>query len=162
MIETGWAIRVDGIVASSVNLPIERLVNGAPGSRINPAYGDIWQILSEGEARNRMLTLGLRGQSRAAFFDAHYTLASREATNDLWFVTTPVVDTQVEDFSGEMGPAAWDERHRVVLLAGAEAPLGARFCLKFVYASARQCRCRYVSRQVPLGDGRSLRSCYHW
>ncbi|NNL47953.1 MAG: hypothetical protein HKO76_06265, partial [Acidimicrobiia bacterium] len=95
----------------------------------------------------------------------HYTLGERKTTNDWWFNASAQNDPNSEDFSGEMGPAAWDERHRVVGLAQTELPLGFNVFFKGVYASARPFNAvtgsdengdlRFNDR--PSGEGRNAR-----
>lgn len=161
-------VSLDGILVSGHNLPIFRNLNvvtaydsifgedgtvdSVPASwRYHQSGGVVAQLLSAGEADARMLTVRARRQSERAWFDVSYTLGERETTSDEWFVFTPQVDPDSEDFSGEMGPAAWDERHRLVAIGGARASFGTGFAVKAVYASGRPYN--VVTTEDLNGDG---------
>lgn len=133
----GWVVTLEGLASKSTNLPIQRQVNGTPASRNYPGFGRLWQVLSAGIATNRMATLGVRRQTESHFLDLHYTLSRSESTNDIWFQSSPETDLSVTSFEGELGRSGWDERHRLVGVAGIDAPFGTRFGVKGVYSSPR-------------------------
>ncbi len=135
----GFVARVDGILVAGRNLPISRELNvrDASGTPRFPAYASIIQSLNRGEASAKMLLMRLTKRLRGGWIDLAYTLADRKATNDVWFQRSPQIDPASEDFGGELGPAAWDEQHRFVGLAGGSLPSRLDATVKVVYASGR-------------------------
>lgn len=134
-----FVVRVDGLLVYGRNLPITRELNtlDASGMRRFPAYQSVLQSLNRGEALGKLLLLRATRQFARSWIDVAYTLASRQTTTDVWFQRVPQVDPDDEDFAGELGPAAWDERHRIVGLAGSHLPLGFDGTVKIVYSSGR-------------------------
>jgi outer membrane receptor protein involved in Fe transport len=139
-----WVVRADGIFIQGRNLPMQRSLNTyefVDESTIVWRYPDfelVTQVLNRGEAETKMLILQLRKSFPQARIDLSYTLADRQATEDLiWSDYSPQVDPSSEDFSSDMGPVAWDERHRVVLAGQLRLPFGLNVGLAGIYASAR-------------------------
>ncbi len=120
-------ISLDGILVDGRNIPIKRKLS---------EWG-VQQILNRGEARTSMLMVRARKEFVDGRFDLQYTYADREATNDVWLDFTPQVDWENESFSGEMGPASWDQLHRFVGLVDARLPFDFVVGLALLYASAR-------------------------
>ncbi|NNF13209.1 MAG: TonB-dependent receptor [Gemmatimonadetes bacterium] len=160
----GLLLRADAVFVDAWNQPIFRDLQTFPVPRY-PGYYIVGQILTRGEAEARMLTVRGQKDFEGGNIDVHYTLGERKTTNDWWFNASAQNDPNSEDFSGEMGPAAWDERHRVVGLAQTELPLGFNVFFKGVYASARPFNAvtgsdengdlRFNDR--PSGEGRNAR-----
>lgn len=147
----GIVLRVDGLLIEGRNIPILRALQTVPVPRY-PDYSVVDQVLNRGEANAKMLVLRAAKRFDRGSIDVHYTLANRTATNDWWFQSVPQNDPDSEDFSGELGPAGWDERHRVVALGTAGLPGDFRVSGKAVYASARPFNA--VTRADTNGDNR--------
>lgn len=137
-------LSLDGTVVDGRNLPVFRNLNvvgftddSMPILRYPDSGSITAQLVNAGEANARMLIFRARRNSDAAWFDVSYTLGEREITNDSWLDFSPQVDPDSEDFSDEMGPAAWDERHRIVAVGGMRAPWGTGMSIKAIYASGR-------------------------
>jgi outer membrane receptor protein involved in Fe transport len=135
----GLMLRVDGLLVRGRNLPISRQLNtlDSTGSFRYPQFSSVSQTLNRGEALAKLLLVRVGKTFPGGWLDLSYTLGSRKTTSDIWFERSPQVDPANEDFSGDLGPAAWDERHRLVGLGGATLPLGFEVTLKTVYSSGR-------------------------
>jgi outer membrane receptor protein involved in Fe transport len=135
----GIVARVDGILVWGRNLPITRQLNtfDSTGNFRFPQYASVIQTLNRGEALAKLLLIQATKSFGSGWVDLSYTLADRKTTSDVWFQRVPQVDPGDEDFSSELGPAAWDERHRLVGLAGVGLPWGFDLTVKTVYASGR-------------------------
>jgi Carboxypeptidase regulatory-like domain/TonB dependent receptor-like, beta-barrel len=129
-------LRIDGLWVQAWNQPLARELQRFGPPRY-PQHSIVWQVLNRGEATGKQVTIGLRKRFDGGRFNVHYTLASRETTTDRWADFSAQNDPDVEIFDGEFGPAAWDERHRVVALAEALFPVGVVGSMKAVYSSAR-------------------------
>ena len=133
-------VRVDGIYTEARNLLIERnLATVDPTTMVPafPAYGGLFQILSEGEAEAKMLLVEIRKAFSRGWVNLSYTLADRKNTTDSWNDFSTQVDPNSIDFSSEWGPASWDERHRLIATGGVDLPHGLNITAKTVYSSAR-------------------------
>jgi outer membrane receptor protein involved in Fe transport len=132
-------LRVDGVVMDARNVTVVRGVQtwDAFGNPAYPGYQSIDNILNRGEARARMLIAQVRKPFSRGRVEVTYTLAKREAMMDRAGEVLPVTDPDDFDFSSELGPTAWDERHRVVAIGEASLPRGFGAALKAVYSSAR-------------------------
>jgi outer membrane receptor protein involved in Fe transport len=132
-------VRVDGLLIEGRNLLLQRELNPVrAGGPPYPGFASVLQVLSEGRASAKMVLVGARKASEAGWFSVAYTLADRKNTNDTW--SRPLVpqnDPDRLDLDAEWGPAAWDERHRLVVTGGVRVALGFRLVAKTVYASAR-------------------------
>ncbi len=133
-------VRVDGSYSQGRNLLIQRSLNTfdpATGPKY-PQFGLILQVLTAGEADSKMLLFNARKSFSQGWLDVSYTLADRQITNDNWSsdVQGPL-DPDVDDFSSELGPAAWDERHRLIVTGGLELPFELSAAVKTIYSSAR-------------------------
>lgn len=139
MLPADIVLRVDGLLIEGRNLLLQRELNPVrAGGPPYPGFASVLQVLSEGRASAKMLLLGARKASEAGWFSVAYTLADRKNTNDTW--SRPLVpqnDPDRLDLDAEWGPAAWDERHRVVMTGGVRTPPGFWFVAKTVYASSR-------------------------
>jgi len=120
-------LSLDGMYVLGRNLPIKRKL----------VDYNLDQILNVGEAEATILQVRLRKAFAMGRLDVHYTYGNRKATNDSWLDYSPQVDPGSQDFSGEMGPASWDERHRLVGWVDARLPADFVVGLKAIYASAR-------------------------
>ncbi|MEN8375357.1 MAG: TonB-dependent receptor [Gemmatimonadota bacterium] len=131
-------IRIDGLFVQGRNLLLERNLNpiegGAPR---HPEFAQILQMVSAGRADAKMLLVEMRKAFPRGWVNVGYTLADRKNTNDNWGADVPQNDPDVLDLDGEWGPAAWDERHRVVATGGIGLPLDVTVAAKVIYASAR-------------------------
>lgn len=135
----GLIVRLDGLYIQGRNLLLQRNVNplGADGRRF-PEFSRTTLLESEGRAQARMLLLRLSKTFRRGWIDFGYTLADRRNTNDTWGgPLVPQTDPDRLDIDREWGPAAWDERHRLVATAGIDLPGGMTLVAKTVYASGR-------------------------
>ncbi|MCH7564939.1 MAG: TonB-dependent receptor [Gemmatimonadetes bacterium] len=133
-------VRVDGIYTEGRNLLIERnLATIDPATMVPafPGFGFIGQILTEGEAEAKMLLVEIRKAFSRGWVNLSYTLADRKNTTDGWNDFSTQVDPNSIDFSSEWGPAAWDERHRLIATGGVDLPYGLNITAKTVYSSAR-------------------------
>ena len=85
-----------------------------------------------------MLLFSARKSFSQGWLDVSYTLADRQITNDNWNsnVQGPL-DPDMDDFSRELGPAAWDEHHRLIVTGGLELPFELSAAVKTIYSSAR-------------------------
>lgn len=131
-------VRVDGLIVQGRNLLLQRDVNpiDSSGRRTFPGFSDIFQILSEGRADAKMLLVEIRKDLPMGWLDVGYTLADRKNTSDSWNALVPLTDSESLDLDLEWGPAAWDERHRLVATGGVEL-LDIDLVTKMIYASAR-------------------------
>ena len=75
-LRSGWTARIDGLMARSTGLPLQRQLNGSRVTRPYPTYDDVYQLLSKGLARSQSLTLGLRRDRANSFIDVHYAAVS--------------------------------------------------------------------------------------
>jgi len=135
-------ISLDGILVQGYNLPTYRQLNtitdfvdGLPVFRY-PGFL-LFQLVNQGQAEAQMLLIRARRQAEVGWFDVNYTLANRKTTSDTWFDFAPQSDPNSQDFSGELGSSALDERHRLVVLGGARAPWGMGVTVKSIYSSGR-------------------------
>lgn len=133
-------VRVDGLLVQGRNLLLQRELNPAPattGPRY-PAFAQVLQVLSEGRATAKMLLVEARKRFPRGWFTVGYTLADRKDTNDTWGgPLVPQTDPDSLRLDEEWGPAAWDERHRLVATGGVELPFGLDAVGKVAYSSAR-------------------------
>lgn len=142
-LQDGLFVRIDGLLVQGRNLLLQRNLNPladplAPeDGRVFPEYDFIRQILSQGRAEAKMLLIEARKAFPDGWVDLEYTLADRKTTNDTWSGLVPQTDPDDPDLDGEWGPAAWDERHRLVVTGGIELPLGLDLAAKAIYASPR-------------------------
>ncbi|MDX1577521.1 MAG: TonB-dependent receptor [Gemmatimonadota bacterium] len=141
-------VRVDGILIQGRNLLLQRELNPLvpiapldPRAGRAPRYPDfasVLQVLSAGRATGKMLLVEAEKTFSDGWLSVAYTLADRKNTNDRWTrPTVPQTDPNGLDLDAEWGPAAWDERHRLVATGGIEWPFGLGLVGKAVYASAR-------------------------
>ena len=133
---SGTRLRVDGMLIQGRNLIFSQVRNRIFPPRQYPQFNPITQIRALGEAEARILTVAASRAWPWGRLEASYTLADRKTTVESWLDIVPVPDTTT-DFSGELGPSNWDERHRLVVLAEAQLPWRVGLGLKSVYASAR-------------------------
>ncbi len=137
----GVVLRVDGLVIQGRNIPMERSLNTWDADyevRKYPDHGDLFQMLTEGEADAKLLMMQASKTLDRGWMTLAYTLADRQNTSDAWndFIQGPL-DPEVTDFSGLKGRAAWDERHRIVATGGFDYPFGLSVSGKLVYSSGR-------------------------
>jgi outer membrane receptor protein involved in Fe transport len=133
-------VRLDGIYVQGRNLVVghqRNPVDPSTGLRKFRDFGAVFHLRSIGEADGKMLIFRARKVFDFGGIDLHFTLADRKTTVDRYFDYVDVVPDTADDFSSEFGPADWDERHRVVVMADARLPLGFDAALKSVYSSAR-------------------------
>ncbi|HSM09644.1 MAG TPA: TonB-dependent receptor [Gemmatimonadota bacterium] len=164
----GLSVRLDGVLVEGRNLLLQRALNPfvAPGVRRYPEFSRVTQIVSEGRAEATLLLLQIRHRLGAGWLEVGYTLADRKNTNDTWGQPlVPQTDPAVLDLDAEWGPAAWDERHRVVATGGIELPSGLGASGKLIYASARPFTATLgrdlngdgETNDRPAGEGRNAR-----
>jgi hypothetical protein len=120
----GVALGLDGMLVQGRNLWVSRNIDIGAGQNM--------QLLNAGESEAKMLVLHAAKHFRRGSIELHYTLADRKATTDWWSDHVPITDPDVEDFSSELGPVEWDERHRLVTIAAAHMPLDIDVGLKGV------------------------------
>lgn len=134
-------VRLDGVIVRGRNLILGHqrnpFVSPTENVRKYPAYGAVLVLRSLAEADAKMLMARVRHTWARGNLDLSYTLADRKATVDRWFDYVFLVPDTSSDFSSEYGPAAWDERHRVVLFGNVALPFGLDAALKSIYSSAR-------------------------
>jgi hypothetical protein len=131
-------VRIDGLFVQGRHLLLERGLNPIDSTGFRyPEFSQVTQILSEGRAEAKMLMVEVRKRFSGGWFNVGYTLADRKSTNDTWNVNVPQTDPDDLDLDDEWGPAAWDERHRLVATGGVHLPLDVGVVAKVVYASAR-------------------------
>ena len=135
-------IRVDGIYSQGRNLLIERSLNlfdftDPAAVPLYPQLGFVGQILSEGMANAKMLLVDVRKTFSRGWVSVNYTLADRQNTNDVWQDFVTQIDPNNEDFSSLLGPAIWDERHRLVGIGHIEILDALGVTGKTIYSSAR-------------------------
>ncbi|UCG88341.1 MAG: TonB-dependent receptor, partial [Gemmatimonadota bacterium] len=122
------------------NIPFRQLKNPVdpmqPPARKFAGFGPLGMLRNLGETNAKLLILRARKVLSWGRFDVHYTLADRKTTADRWLDVLQVSDT-TNDFSSEFGPAAWDERHRLVLFGSAQLPMRFSMSVKTIYSSAR-------------------------
>jgi len=137
-------VRVDGLLVQGRNLLLQRNLN--PIVEVTPTeivraydgFANILRIESEGRAEAWMLLMEGRKAFPRGWLNLSYTLANRKTTNDTWGrPLVPQTDPESLDLDSEWGPAAWDERHRLVATGGVRLPFDLGFVLKAVYSSAR-------------------------
>ncbi|HSM36728.1 MAG TPA: TonB-dependent receptor [Longimicrobiales bacterium] len=138
----GFVARVDGLLVQGRDLLIQRNLNpladpDVVSERRFPGFADVRQILSGGSAEAKMLLLLVSKRFSRGRLDVGYTLADRKNTNDTWSGLVPQTDLDGPDLDAEWGPAAWDERHRVVATGALELPPGLGLVASVTYASAR-------------------------
>ncbi len=166
-------VRIDGLLVQGRNLLLQRNLNPVtnPGDddpvRRFPGYAGVRQILSEGRAEAKMLLLQARKTFSRGWLEVGYTLADRKNTNDTWSDLVPQTDIDGPDLDAEWGPAAWDERHRLVTTGGYDLPgTGLGLVARVVYASARPFTAvtgsddngdSARSNDRPFGEGRNAR-----
>jgi outer membrane receptor protein involved in Fe transport len=132
-------LRLDGIFVQGRHLLLQRNLNPFPGGTPRfPGFSRAPQFLSEGRAEAKMLLFEVRKAFPRGWLNVGYTLADRKNTNDE-FGSPLVPQTHVDslDLDKEWGPAAWDERHRLVATGGIGLPLDVDLVGKVIYASAR-------------------------
>lgn len=136
----GTIVRIDGLLVQGRNLLLQRHLNPLlpEGGPTYTGFGSVLQVLSKGRAEAKMLLLEARRAFLGGWFSVGYTLADRKNTNDTWGGgLVPQTDPDRLDLNEEWGPAAWDERHRLVGTGGIELPFGLSAVAKVVYSSAR-------------------------
>jgi Carboxypeptidase regulatory-like domain/TonB-dependent Receptor Plug Domain/TonB dependent receptor-like, beta-barrel len=158
-------VRVDGMLVQGRYQPIFRQLQTRPVARY-PEYGaNVWQLSNRGEAEAKMLILRASKRFGRGSIDVHYTLSDRRTTNESWIEDVPQTDPNSLDFSSEMGPAGWDERHRIVALVDVPFPLGVQVAAKSIYSSARPFNAVTGTddnqdgraNDRPVGEGRNAR-----
>ena len=131
-------VRVDGLFVEGRNILLERNLNPREqGAFRFPEFSTVTQILTEGRAEAKMLLVEARKSFSRGWLDIGYTLADRKNTNDTWNVNIPQTDPGDLGLDEEWGPAAWDERHRLVATGGIGLPHDLSLVGKLIYASAR-------------------------
>lgn len=165
----GLTARLDGVLVEGRNLLLQRQLNPfvTPSERRYPAFSRVTQMLSRGRAEARLLLLQLRKSFDRGWLEIGYTLADRKNTNDTFGQPlVPQTDPEVLDLDAEWGPAAWDERHRLVATGVAKLPVGLGLAGKLIYASARPFTAivggdpngdRDFGNDRPSGEGRNAR-----
>ena len=135
----GVTLTADGMLIQGRNLLIRRDLNPVDPNRgpRYPRFSTVFQFRTEGRAEARMLLLHATRSFARGWIDVAYTLADRKNTSDGWSAAIPQTHPDSLDLDREWGPAAWDERHRVVGTLSLELPLDLRLAWKTVYASAR-------------------------
>jgi hypothetical protein len=132
-------VRVDGLYVQGRNLLVLRelqIMDPVTGPRY-PGVGQVSQILGEGLANAKMLMVDVRKSFARGWGSISYTLADRRNTNDVWQEVVSQNDPDNNDFSTLLGPAGWDERHRVVGLGQVQLVGGLSATAKVIYSSAK-------------------------
>jgi len=148
------SVRLDGVIVQGRHLLLERNLNPrlAGGVRRYPEFARVTQTVSEGRADAKLLLLQLRKTFPDGWLEVGYTLADRKNTNDTWGMPfVPQTDPDELDLDAEWGPAAWDERHRLVVTGGVQLPAGLGVAGKLIYASTRPFTA--IVPKDPNGDG---------